>query len=202
MHNNSDRFNFDNDIVLEDDRVLLRPLVDSDYEYLLPFSIDEPELWLHSPVTAAGAAALRTYMDSALTSRKNQQSYPFIVWDKSKQQYGGSTRYYDIKIDNGSLLLGYTWYGKAFQGTGINKRIKFLMLEYAFEVLNMERVEFRADQSNERSVAAMKSIGCVLEGVLRKETLMPSGRRRDTVVLSILKAEWFATAKQRLASKM
>lgn len=50
--------------------------------------------------------------------------------------------------------------------TGLNKNCKYLLLQYAFEELGMERVEFRADNNNSRSVAAMKSIGCTVEGVL------------------------------------
>ena len=58
------------------------------------------------------------------------------------------------------MQLGYTWYGKEFQGTGLNKHCKYLLLEFAFEKMQVERVEFRADANNEKSIAAMKSIGC------------------------------------------
>jgi RimJ/RimL family protein N-acetyltransferase len=67
----------------------------------------------------------------------------------------------------------------------------------------MERVEFRADNSNERSIAAMKSIGCKVEGILRSQ--MPTqteGVRRDSIVLSILKNEWFDEVKEQLKKKL
>ncbi|MBW3519470.1 GNAT family N-acetyltransferase [Flavobacterium sp. NKUCC04_CG] len=195
-------FDFDKAIVLEDERVLLRPLAANDFDFLLPFSLNEPELWKHSPIGAAGYEGLKKYIDIALLSKQSKQAYPFIIWDKATQKYVGSTRYYDVKIINKSLLLGFTWYGSAFQATGINKHCKFLLLEYAFENMNMERVEFRADNTNLRSVAAMESIGCVKEGVLRSELLLPSGRRRDTVVLSILKDEWILSVKDKLKAKL
>jgi RimJ/RimL family protein N-acetyltransferase len=96
------------------------------------------------------------------------------------------------------LQLGYTWYGSAFQGTGLNKHCKYLLLNFAFEKMHMERVEFRADNDNKRSIAAMKSIGCMEEGILRSNSIKQDGSRRDSIVLSILKVEWEKTVKERL----
>ena len=93
-------------------------------------------------------------------------------------------------------------YGKKFQGTGLNKHCKYLLLEFAFEELGLERVEFRADNNNARSVAAMKSIGCKVDGVLRSNMPMPTGGRRDSIVLSILKPEWEQTVKVALYKKL
>jgi RimJ/RimL family protein N-acetyltransferase len=44
----------------------------------------------------------------------------------------------------------------------------------------------------------MKSIGCVVEGVLRSNMYKPNGERRDSIVLSILKDEWNSILKQKL----
>ena len=63
---------------------------------------------------------------------------------------------------------------------------------------NAERVEFRADARNESSIAAMKSIGCKPEGILRSNMPLTDGGRRDSIVLSILKDEWENEVKERL----
>jgi RimJ/RimL family protein N-acetyltransferase len=118
---------------------------------------------------------MKLYIEKALEGRQNKNSYAFIVFDKQVNKYAGSTRFYDIQVENSTLNLGFTWYGKEFQGTGINKNCKYLLLEFAFDVLKMERVEFRADNKNQRSVNAMKSIGCVVEGVLRSNMYKPNG---------------------------
>ena len=65
----------------------------------------------------------------------------------------------------------------------------------------MERVEFRADNRNEKSIAAMKSIGCVAEGILRSHAVTPVGERRDSIVLSILKNEWYGGVKDNLTKR-
>ncbi len=195
-------FNCKEKYVLENERVRLVPLKISDYEHLHPFSLNEPEIWKYSLVHAMGEDGLKNYLNLAVTAREAEKEYPFIVFDKRTNNYAGSTRFYDIQLSNKCLQLGFTWYGKHYQGTGLNKHCKFLLLEFAFEKMGMERVEFRADHHNEKSIAAMKSIGCKVEGVLRSNGLRPNGERRDSIVLSILKNEWETEVKTLLLNKL
>jgi RimJ/RimL family protein N-acetyltransferase len=196
-------FDLSAEYILEDDIALLRPLKRTDLEYLLPFSINEPDTWKYSLVQAGGGEEkMKHYIELALTGRENKKEYPFIVFDKRQNHYAGSTRFYDIQFNNKTLQLGYTWYGKKFQGTGLNKHCKYLLLEFAFDKIGMERVEFRADNTNARSIAAMKSIGCTAEGILRSDGLKPDGTRRDSIVLSILRDEWKNKIKKELGEKL
>ena len=192
-------FNFSEEVILEDEVVLLRPLQKSDVDNLLEISMNEPETWQYSLIRANGKDNLENYIQIALKARANGTEFPSIVFDKKSGKYAGSTRFYDMNLAFKTLQLGYTWYGKAFRGTGLNKHCKFLLLQFAFENLGVERVEFRADNSNQRSIAAMKSIGCKVEGVLRNHMpTLGSELRRDTIVLSILKEEWFSEVKAKL----
>jgi RimJ/RimL family protein N-acetyltransferase len=194
---------FPQDIILEDEMVLLRPLEITDVENLLDISINEPETWEYSLVRANGKENLENYIQIALKARENQTEFPFIVLDKKTGKYAGSTRFYDINMGFKTVQLGYTWYGKDFRGTGLNKHCKYLLLQFAFETLGMERVEFRADNNNQRSIAAMKSIGCTVEGVMRSHMpTVDSNVRRDSIVLSILKSEWFDEVKENLKAKL
>lgn len=190
--------------VLEDERVLLRSIQQNDFADLLPFSLDEPEIWKYAIVssTAAGEENLKQYLANALKNRNDMKEYPFIVLDKQANRYAGSTRFYDIQQTNFTVQLGYTWYGKEFQRTGLNRHCKLLLLSFAFEKWGLERVQFQADINNARSVAAMKAIGCVEEGLLRSHLPLAGGGRRDTIVLSILKSEWFGGAKEMLTRKL
>jgi RimJ/RimL family protein N-acetyltransferase len=141
-------FNFNQDLVLEDERVLLRALQNSDVEHLLEISLNEPETWEYSLVKGNGKENLINYIQLAIVARENKTQFPFIVFDKKLGKYAGSTRFYDINLEFKTLLLGFTWYGKQFRGTGLNKHCKYLLLQFAFETLGMERVEFRADNKN------------------------------------------------------
>ncbi|MEM0578535.1 GNAT family N-acetyltransferase [Flavobacterium polysaccharolyticum] len=189
--------------LLEDDRVLLRPLEVTDAECLMDISLHEPETWEFSLVKADGQANLEKYIQLAVKAKETQKEFPYIVYDKQSGKYAGSTRFYDINFEFKTLQLGYTWYGKHFRGTGLNKHCKYLLLRFAFETLGMERVEFRADANNQRSIAAMKRIGCTVEGILRSH--MPTHTpaiRRDSIILSILKDEWFEKVKMNLEKQL
>lgn len=194
---------FSDQTILEDDSVLLRPLTLGDFENLLEISENEPETWEYSLVRADGKTNLENYIQLALEAKANSTEFPFIVFDKKSKKYAGCTRFYDINFNFKTLQLGYTWYGKAFRGTGLNKHCKFLLLQFAFETLNMERVEFRADNNNLRSIAAIKSIGCKVEGVLRSHMPSIAGSiRRDSIILSILKSEWESHLRGNLKGKL
>lgn len=195
-------FDASENYVLEDECVLLRPLAQNDCGNLLEFAMKEPELWKYATVEVAGEENFRKYIEAAISARATGREYAFSVFDKRTSEYAGSTRFYDIQPANQTLQLGYTWYGKKFQGSGLNQHCKFLLLQFAFEQIGILRVEFRADNTNARSIAAMKAIGCVEEGVLRKHMLKPDGTRRDSIVLSILKEEWENGVKERLKNRL
>ncbi len=196
-------FFFPEYLELEDDRVLIRPLQSSDLDFLLPFAEEEPDLWKYSAVSAAGREGMKNYIETALEEKFKKREYPFIIFDKEANAYAGSSRFYDIQLPYATTQLGYTWYGRKFQRSGLNRHCKLLMLCYAFEQWGMERVEFRADARNERSIQAMKNIGCISEGILRSNMpLANQSIRRDSIVLSILKKEWFDSVKFNLQGKI
>ncbi|HLW30773.1 MAG TPA: GNAT family protein [Aequorivita sp.] len=194
-------FDFQKEYILENEVVQLRPLLEQDFENLKHFALEQPEIWKYSQLPADSLEKMKTYLAIALEERKQQRAYPFIVFDKRNQEYAGSTRFCDFQKRHLTVQLGYTWYAKEFQGTGLNKNVKLLLLQFAFENLAMERVEFRADSNNKRSIAAMKSIGCTVEGILRSNCAAPYGRR-DSIILSILKSEWFDEVKDKLKHKI
>ena len=193
---------FNENYILQDEKVLLRPLQSDDYDLLVSYALNEPDTWKYSVAELNGAEGMREYIDEALLQRKEQSSYPFIVYDKITNKFIGSTRFYDIQLKHNTTQLGYTWYSEKFRGTGINKHCKYLLLNFAFETLGFERVEFRADVRNDLSIAAMKSIGCTVEGILRQSLALPNGNRRDSIVLSILKSEWESGLKTSLQERL
>jgi RimJ/RimL family protein N-acetyltransferase len=192
---------FKKNYILDNGFVQLRPLQADDFKHLLSYSVKEPELWKYSLTPANGENNLRKYIALATEGRVEETAYSFIIYDKRFNTYAGSTRFYDFNQTHQTVSLGYTWYGKDFQGTGIHKNCKFLMLQFAFEHMKVQRVEFRADNNNKRSIAAMKSIGCTEEGVLRSNCASADGRR-DSIVLSILRYEWFSRVKRELMKKL
>jgi RimJ/RimL family protein N-acetyltransferase len=183
-------FPFENDLTLENERVLLRPLKTEDYDLLLPFSENEPDLWEYSLIPARNPNELEIYLSRALQEKEAKRAYPFLIIDKLSDEAAGTTRYYNINENDSCISIGYTWIGGKFQGTGLNKSMKALMLDFIFNKLKVERLEFRADALNTRSIAAIKTLGAQFEGTLRSNCTKPDGKRRDTAVLSILRSEY------------
>lgn len=178
------------DYILEDERVLLRPVKEDDWSNFANLPETSPEIWQYSLMAIQKTEDLKAYFQEAMMNRKNGNSYAFIVFDKLTRSFVGCTRFYDIQLKYQSTQLGYTWYKTSVWGSGLNTHCKYLLLQLAFEQLGFERVEFRADNDNKRSIAAMQKIGCTIEGILRSHLPKPNGERRDSIVLSILKKEW------------
>lgn len=88
-----------------------------------------------------------------------------------------------------TVELGNSYLCPDARGTGLNGRIKRLMLDHAFGV-GIRRIEFRIDERNARSQAAVRKLGAVKEGVLRAERITWTGHVRDTGLFSILADEW------------
>ena len=195
-------FDFTEEIILENERVLLRPLQLSDSSLLAHYVNEEPDLWQYSLAAITNTKDLEKYIQAAIEARGNKSAYAFIVFDKLLNEYVGCTRFYDMQLAYQTTQLGYTWYSKKCWGTRLNENCKYLLLQFAFDQMGFERVEFRADNNNKRSIAAMQKIGCTVEGVLRNHLPMPNGKRRDSIVLSILKEQWDASLKQALAAQL
>ena len=193
-------FDFNQDYILENEVALLRPLTLADFEHLKHWCV-QTEIWKYSTLRCDSEEQMKNYITAAVTGREQEKEYPFVIIDKRTNTYAGCTRFYNIKLHQHNVSIGYTWYALEHQGTGLNKNCKYLLFNFAFQQ-GFERVEFEADNDNSRSIAAMKSIGCTQEGVLRSHMIRLDGSRRDTIVLSLLKAEWELTLKEKLKSKL
>lgn len=193
-------FDFNKDFVLENEVALLRPLKIEDFDNLKHFCT-QTEIWKYSTLKCDSEQNMKNYIAAAIAGREQEKEYPFVIIDKRTNTYAGCTRFYNIKLNQHNLSIGYTWYALEHQGTGLNKNCKYLLFDFAFQQ-GFERVEFEADHDNSRSIAAMKSIGCTQEGVLRSHMIRLDGGRRDTIVLSMLKGEWEQSLKEKLKSKL
>jgi len=150
----------------------------------------DDEIWKYTVSKVQSNEEIEAYYRQAITDFKNGTKYAFVIIEKSSNKITGTSSYGNISEIDKRLEIGWSYIGKEFWGKGINTNFKFLMMQYAFETLNMKRVEFKTDFLNSRARKALIKIGCTEEGVLRSHTLMHNGRRRDTVFYSILDTEW------------
>lgn len=181
---------FSRDIVLETDAVRLEPLADSHYPVFEKIALAQPDLIQFSPFPFGTVEATQLYFEDAYEGRRKELRYAFAIIDKRTEHFVGTTSIGFVSVKDRRLEIGWTWIERSLQGSGLNRDCKFLLLRFAFETLEFERVEFRTDARNLRSQKAMVKIGAVYEGELRSHTVMPDGFRRNTRFYGILKEEW------------
>ena len=127
--------------------------------------------------------------------------FPFAQIDLRSGRVAGTTSYYQIVAQHRILAIGHTWIGAGWQRTALNSEAKFLLLRYAFETLDAQRVAWETDIRNLRSQRAIERLGALREGILRAHRIRPDGTSRDTVVYSMVAAEWPA-ARARLSERL
>jgi RimJ/RimL family protein N-acetyltransferase len=130
------------------------------------------------------------YMQAAFDERATGGQHSFVIRQTCDDAVIGMTRYYKIEPAHKRLSIGFTWYVPQVWGKVHNKECKLLLLQYAFEELKYQRVEFEVAHQNIRSQKAVQKIGGVPEGRLRKHGLHADGTVRDTIVFSIIDDEW------------
>ncbi|MBS1706041.1 MAG: GNAT family N-acetyltransferase [Armatimonadetes bacterium] len=138
------------------------------------------------PVTHT-VEAFRDYVSSRLAAPAVTS---FTVLDAKTGGYIGETAYLDIRHDARHVEIGMTWYSADCRGTNVNPECKLLLLQHAFEVLGAIRVTLKTAKTNLHSQAAIRKLGGVYEGTLRKHGIKIDGQTRDTVYFSILDEEW------------
>ncbi|MBX2877113.1 MAG: GNAT family N-acetyltransferase [Saprospiraceae bacterium] len=186
-------------------------ILESENLKLLPLSLDlkedllnaarDGELWKLWYTSVPSEETIDQYINTALQQFQDKTSLPFVIVNKATDSIIGSTRYCNIDSSNRRLEIGYTWYAKTFQRTGVNTACKYLLLQQAFEAYKVIAVEFKTHWFNYKSRNAIQRLGAKQDGVLRNHRIDKDGCIRDTVVFSIIQSEW-KTVKKYLAFEM
>lgn len=174
---------------LENEMVLLKPLVKEDSQGILATG-SYLEIWSHLSTTIEKESDVQYFVDKALTAKIQKEEFPFAIVDKISGKIIGSTRFMDIDEKHQRLEIGYTWITPAFWRTAVNTNCKYLLLQYCFEVLGLQRVQLKTDHENIRSQKAIERIGAIKEGILRNHMVRKDGTTRHTVMYSITREEW------------
>ena len=175
--------------VLERDGIRLEPLTDGHSDALNSAAGDGRlwELWFTAVPAPDGMPA---YVATALQGQRDGHMLPWVVRDLSTGAIVGATRYHDIVPAIDRVEIGYTWYAGRCQRTHVNTTCKLLLFTHAFETLGCKVVGLRTDNFNFRSQRAIEALGARKDGVLRHHAARRDGTVRDSVMYSILLAEW------------
>jgi RimJ/RimL family protein N-acetyltransferase len=183
-------------VILTGEHVVLEPAAERHLADLLAAGQDDLVwAWLpwERPRSVADVAAM--------LEGERASAVPYAQVESASGRAVGITTYRDVDERHRTLEIGGTWIGRPWWRTAVNTEAKLLFIGHAFEALGANRVALKTDIRNERSQAAIARLGAVREGVLRNQYIRRDGTLRDTVLYSIVPAEWRAV-KARLEARL
>jgi N-acetyltransferase len=163
-------------------------------------AVKDGELWKLWYTSIPSPADMGKEIDRRLALQAVGSMLPFTVFDAEGQIAGMST-YMNVDAANRRVEIGSTWYAKRMQRSALNTQCKLLLLTHAFEKLDCIAVEFRTHFFNHQSRRGIERLGAKLDGILRSHQIAANGTLRDTVVYSIIAAEW-PTVKAHLTYQL
>ena len=167
----------------------------------LQAAASDGELWNLHVTWVPAPDETTAYIQKALDMQTQGTRCPLVVLDAQSGKVLGTTSFHDIVPGAQRVEIGYTWYAASAQRSHVNTAAKLLLMQHAFETLDCAVVGWRTDILNTRSQQAIERLGAHKDGVIRHHTQRWDGTVRDTVMYSMLAAEW-PTAKQRLLEKL
>lgn len=188
---------FPSPVTLEGHGVRLEPLT-PDHEAALIAAASEGRLWELWYTSVPAPDETKSYIAAALDGQRAGTMLPFAVRELSTGAIVGSTRYHDIVTQVDRVEIGWTWYAKSWQRTNVNTGCKLLLLGHAFDSLGCQVVGLRTDNFNFASQRAIADLGAKRDGVIRHHYQRRDGTVRDSVMFSILAAEWFDVKRHLL----
>lgn len=187
-------------VTLEGQYATLEPLA-PEHEAGLQTAVADGQLWRLWYTFIPQPPQMQAEIARRLALQASGAMLPFAIRRIDTGALCGMTTYMHIDAANRRLEIGSTWYAASAQRTAINSECKLMLLSHAFETLDCIAVEFRTHWMNQASRNAIARLGAKQDGVLRNHMLMPDGSLRDTVVFSIIAAEW-PTVKRHLLHKL
>jgi RimJ/RimL family protein N-acetyltransferase len=188
--------NISRNVELSTDKVILRPL---NIEHLHAFyqAGSYPEIWRWSlPDKCTSIETTQSWIEYSVEMTEQGKHFAFAIFDKETDEFVGSTRFCTMKSEDRNLEIGFTFITPKYQRSYINTHAKYCLLKFAFEALNVIRVEFKTHDKNEKSRNAISRLGASFEGVLRNQRILSDGTFRNTAIFSIIDSEWEGVKRQ------
>jgi RimJ/RimL family protein N-acetyltransferase len=167
---------------LVDGEIRLERFSDRHVEPLRAACAEDPDVWQIMPRSLVGE-----HFDAEIASRRSGGGVLYAVCRGDRVV--GTTAFLRPDAGEGVLELGGTYIAPSLRGTGFNGRMKKLMIDHAF-ACGFRRIEFRIDERNLRSQAAVAKLGAKREGLLRQDRVTWTGHLRSTCVFGLLREDW------------
>lgn len=169
-------------VELTDGEVRMEFFADRHVEPLRAACAEDADIWQIMP-----RALLGEHFDSEIANRRSGNGVLFAAC--LGERVVGTTAYLRPDAQEGVLELGGTYIAPSVRGTGYNGRMKRLLIDHAF-ACGFRRIEFRVDERNARSQAAVLKLGAQREGLLRQDRVTWTGHLRNTCIFGLLREDW------------
>jgi RimJ/RimL family protein N-acetyltransferase len=172
---------------LSDGVVRLRLMAEADLPAIVD-SVQDPEIprWTTVP-SRYGPEDARQFHRTAAAGMEAGTDLPVLIVDAEDDRVLGAVGVHGIDPATGRCHAGY-WVAAGARGRGIASRGLGLLCRYAFDEVEVKRIELWIDPQNVASVRVAEKLGFRREGLLR--SFMPiAGERRDMLMYSLLPGE-------------
>lgn len=176
-------------IVLVNDVVTLRTMTLTDIDAIFEAG-NFSEIWTHLAITIQSREDAKHFVEQSLLNQQLGKEHPFVIIDNQTKRIIGGTKLMDLDLTHMRISLGFSWLTPAYWRSPINSNCKYLLMQYCFEVLQLNRVQIQADERNMRSRNAIARIGATQEGIFRDHMIRKDGTPRNTVIFSVIRPEW------------
>lgn len=176
-------------IVLVNEVVTLRTMELTDIDAIFEAG-NFSEIWTHLAATIESREDAAYFVEQSLLNQKLGKEHPFVIIDNKTNRIIGGTKLMDLDTTHMRISLGFSWLSPTYWRSPINSNCKYLLMQYCFEVLQVNRVQIQADERNIRSRNAIARIGATQEGIFRDHMIRKDGTPRNTVIFSVIRPEW------------
>lgn len=175
--------------LLENKAVQLIPMESAHTEGIYEAAQDK-RIWEHMSVELLTKESVEQYIQDAQKKRAAGTDFAYVIVDRPSTKIVGATWLLDMSMQHKRAEIGSTWLNPESWRTPINTNCKFLLMEYCFEELGLQRVQLKTGHENVRSQRAIERLGAVKEGILRSHMIRKEGTVRHTVMYSVTGEEW------------
>jgi len=174
--------------VLQAAGVTLRELRLTDAEALLTLlTTEEVTRFISPPPTSV--EGFQRFISWAEQEREAGRYVCFVVVPEGQETAVGLFQVRQLDTTFGTAEWGFAL-GSAFWGSGVFSKGAALVLDFAFDVIGVHRLEARACVENARGNGALRKIGAIQEGILRK-SFIRGGKQLDQALWTILDEDWY-----------
>ncbi|MGI8813292.1 MAG: GNAT family N-acetyltransferase [Pyrinomonadaceae bacterium] len=149
-------------------------------------NLERLQLWMPWAVDDYSAESARFFAQNNLKVFSENGSFGLLI--KFDGKLAGSIGFHDLDRVNRSANIGY-WIAKEFEGRGIVTHCCRVLIDYLFELLDLNRVQINCNVENKRSRAVPERLGFTLEGIQRQGEWL-NGEFHDWAIYAVLKEDW------------